>query len=192
MKFLLMVKCWILSLKTELFNSRKKSQLVIYADDTIIHTQEELVILSKKSGSGSTVQQHIIFSADTPHIQSLAAGLLLRNELMLQDVNYLNSDFLSWLEFREQYLKKQLELHGALICAYCGKPHLEIGGRTPKDLFLNNKNPNLATIDHITALANGGEKYNEKNLCVSCKKCNRKKGTKSVEKFMKNKNVKKL
>lgn len=191
MKFLLMVKCWILSLKTELFNSRKKSQLVIYADDTIIHTQEEPVILSKKSSRGNTVQQHIIFST-APHIQSLAAGLLLRNELMLQDVNYLNSDFLSWLEFREQYLKKQLELHGALICAYCGKPHLEIGGRTPKDLFLNNKNPNLATIDHITALANGGEKYNEKNLCVSCKKCNRKKGTKSVEKFMKNKNVKKL
>jgi len=141
------------------------------------------IILSKKSHSGSTVQNQIIFTANNPHIQSPAADLLLRNELMFQDVDYLEDNLWIWLEFRERYLKKQLALHGDLVCKYCGKPHLEIGGRTPKDIILNNKNPNLATIDHMVALANGGEKYNENNLCVACKKCNGNKGAKPIEVF---------
>lgn len=143
------------------------------------------VILSKKSSSGMTSCNHVIFTAENPHIQSMAASLLLRNELMFQDVDFIEDSMWVWLEFRERYLKKQLALHGDLVCKYCGKPHLEIGGRTPKDLILNNKNPNLATIDHIVALANGGERYNENNLCVACKKCNGKKGTKPVEVFIK-------
>jgi 5-methylcytosine-specific restriction endonuclease McrA len=185
MKLLLMMKCWVLSVTNNLFNSRNTSPLANVTDGV-------LVILSRKSNSGSTVEQQIIFSADTPHQKSLAAGLLLKNELMLQDVDYLENDLWVWLEFREQYLKEQLELHGDLVCAYCGKPHLEIGGRTPQDLILNNKNPNLATIDHIVALANGGEKYYEKNLCVSCRECNQKKGTKPLYIFLENKNIEKL
>jgi 5-methylcytosine-specific restriction endonuclease McrA len=149
------------------------------------YIQPEVVTLTKKSNSGSTSVNQVIYTAANPHIKSLAAGLLLKNELMLQDVDYLEDELWIWLEFRERYLKKQLALHGDLVCVYCGKPHLEIGGRTPKDLILNNKNPNLATIDHILALSEGGARYDENNLCVACKKCNGKKGSKPVEQFKK-------
>jgi len=186
-KFLLMLKCWILSLTKKLFNPRNTSPTNIQGAPEII------VILSKKSRSGTTVQQHIIVVMDTPHRQSMAAGVLLNNELRLQDVDFLEENDLNvWLEFRERYLMKQLQLNGDLTCTYCGKPHLEIGGRTPQDLILNNRNPNLATVDHIVALAKGGERYNEENLCVSCKDCNKNKGTKSVEEFTKNKILQKL
>jgi 5-methylcytosine-specific restriction endonuclease McrA len=150
----------------------------------------ELIVISKKSNSGSTIQNHFVYTAANPSIKSLAASVLLKNDLMFQDVDYLEDELHKWLEFRERYLYKQLILKKGLICTYCGKPHLEIGGRTPKDIIANNKNPNLATIDHITALANGGSKYDEDNLCVSCKKCNRNKGTTPVEEFKRKLNFK--
>jgi hypothetical protein len=194
-KFLLMLKYWILSLTKKLFNSKRKSPFTNFMDiDGVLNfDSQEPIIISKKSRSGTTVQQHIILVTGTPHRHSMAAGVLLNNELRLQDVDFLEENHLNtWLEFRERYLMKQLQLHGDLVCTYCGKPHLEIGGRTKKDLIQNNKNPNLATVDHIVALAKGGERYNEENLCVSCKDCNKKKGTKSVKEFMKNKILQKL
>jgi len=113
----------------------------------------------------------------------MAAGLLLRNKLLYQDVDFVEDSFWTWLKFRDEYLKKILKQKGDLVCSYCGKPHLEVGGLTPQELIQNNKNPNLATIDHITALANGGAKYDETNLTVSCKNCNKNKGTKEVGAF---------
>ena len=150
----------------------------------LIQKNNEPVVISRTSSSGVTSQNDFIFPGE-PHSHSLAAGLLLRNELRFQDVDYLEDtrDLDTWLEFREIYLKKKLQLDGDLVCAYCGKPHLEIGGRTPQDLIKNNKNPNLATIDHIQPLSDGGERYNEKNLTVACKKCNKDKGSKSVDDF---------
>lgn len=147
------------------------------------------VVLTKSSGSGITTQNDLIFPVEDPHPHSLAAGLLLKNFLRLQDVDYLEStrSLDTWLEFREIFLKKILERDGDLVCKYCGKVHLEIGGRTPEDLKANNKNPNLATIDHIKALSQEGERYNEENLTVACKKCNRDKGSKPVEDFKPNK-----
>lgn len=153
-----------------------------------------MITITRKSSSGRTTHNHFIYP-ETPHPKSWAARLLLKNELRFQDVDYLADELWVWLEFREKYLKKILAEKGELICTYCGKRHLEIGGRTPEDLEKNNKNPKLATVDHIIALDSGGEKYNEKNMCVSCRKCNGKKGTKPVEVFkeilrQKNKNKK--
>lgn len=142
------------------------------------------IIKYKSSPKATTAQYHIILE-DVPHPQSMASAILLREYLKAQDIDYINSiDSLSaWLEFREKYLVKTFMATGDLVCAYCGRPHLEIGGRNPEDLHKNNRNPNLATIDHITALSNGGNKYDENNLCVSCKKCNNKKNNKDVEAF---------
>ncbi len=141
-------------------------------------------IITKYSSSGSTTQNHYVFTTENPHPKSLAAKVLLRNELMLLDEDFLKDGLAQWLEFREEYLKEVLAKEGDLVCKYCGKPHLEIGGRTPKDLILNNKNPNLATVDHIQALANDGDKYKKANLCVACKKCNWKKGHMPVDAFI--------
>lgn len=145
-----------------------------------------IIIMHKISRTARTFQAHIIMEDLEPNPKSLAAGILLREELRVQDQDYIDRiDSLdTWLEFREQYLKKILEAEGTLTCKYCGHTNLEIGGRSPKDLIQNNKNKNLATIDHILALANGGEKYDEKNMCVSCKKCNRKKSDKPVGNFI--------
>ena len=174
----------LMTMLSKLFGSNPQEETLV--------PNSEAVVISKFSSSGRTSQNHIIFTADNPHIKSLAAGVLLKNDLMYQDADFLEDDMWTWLEFREHYLKKQLTLKGDLVCVYCGKPHLEIGGRTPKDLILNNKNPNLATIDHILALSQGGAKYDENNLCVSCKKCNGKKGSKSVELFVQKENLKKF
>jgi 5-methylcytosine-specific restriction endonuclease McrA len=152
---------------------------------------KKIIVLTRKTSSGYTSINHYILDiTGAPNSKSYAAAVLLKNDLMIQDVDYIEKeDNLNiWLEFREVYLNKILQKDGDLVCVYCGKPHLEVGGRTPKDLILNNKNPNLATIDHIHALSDGGAKYDEKNMCVACKKCNRKKGNKPVEEFKNNLN----
>lgn len=160
------------------------------------------IIISKKSQTGSSSYNNIIFNPETVHPKSLASGILLNQDLKSQDVDYIRytlhdnsfkpmtegTDYIKrelyeWLEFREEYLTEQLLIHRDLTCEYCSKPHLEIGGKNPQDLLLNNKNPNLATVDHKTALAEGGLKYDKKNLCVSCRKCNSKKGTRSYHDF---------
>lgn len=141
-------------------------------------------ILSRKTRSEGTIISDIIVEDETPHIKSKAASILLRNELQLQDVDFLENNLWIWLEFRERYLKKVLTKEKVLKCSYCPKTNLEIGGRSPADLELNNKNPNLATIDHIHPLSKGGKKYDESNLCVACKKCNGKKGNKPLDRFI--------
>jgi hypothetical protein len=112
-------------------------------------------------------------------IKSRASYILLREKLSELDDEFLNEkeELVKWLLFRENLLKEKLEKEKELICVYCGKRHLEIGGRTAKDLRDNNKNPKLATIDHVNPLSNGGKKYDPKNCVVSCKKCNKRKSS---------------
>jgi 5-methylcytosine-specific restriction endonuclease McrA len=105
----------------------------------------------------------------------------------VQDEDYIEStgSLWKWLDAREVYLKRREEQNGGnLVCDYCGRERLEIGGKKPEDLNKNNKNPNLATIDHIHPLADEGEQYNENNMCVSCKTCNRKKSKRSLEDYL--------
>ena len=116
-------------------------------------------------------------------IKSRSAYILLREKLSELDDEFLNEK-VEWLNFRENFLKKQLKNDKELVCVYCGKRHLEIGGKTAKDLRENNKNPNLATVDHIKPLSEDGEKYNEENCVVSCKKCNNKKDSKPICLFL--------
>ena len=122
-----------------------------------------------------------IFPED-PHVKSLASAILLKmHYLFLDDTR---DNYNVWLKFREHYLISQKLTKGDLVCHYCGKVHLEIGGRRPEDNGPNNKNPNLATIDHVVPLSKGGNKYDESNLVVACKKCNKKKAAKDVNEFV--------
>lgn len=185
---------WMVRWRLVNVNHLKIMKILFKIFNRIFKSKEKFIsptiITRGTSKTGKTIQQHIIFPNNFPHPKSLAALLLLNNDLFAQDETFMNDDLTSWLEFRENYLKQQLQENEDLICKYCGKPHLEIGGRTPSDLILNNKNPNLATIDHIVPLTEGREKYNPKNLCVACKKCNKDKGAKSAEQFMKEINKK--
>ena len=146
-----------------------------------------MVVLTKSSSKGSTKIQQIIYNDHGAHIKSRAAYLLLREKMKDQDEDFLEkTDTLwDWLKFREEYLLKEKEKrNGVLFCDYCGKSHLEIGGMTRRELELNNRNPNLATIDHIIPKAEDGPKYDKTNLCVSCRSFNRKKGNKSLEEYL--------
>lgn len=152
------------------------------------------IITFDNSSSGLTKQNHVIYNDENPIPESLASAILLKEELIKQDETHIEKerDYKKWLEFREEYLKEVLDEKGDLVCAYCNKPHLEIGGRSKKELALNNKNPNLATIDHIHALSKGGARYDKKNLCVSCRDCNKDKADKPAETFVPKKKKKKM
>jgi len=105
------------------------------------------------------------------------------DDYRIKDVDYISKvqSLMNWLDARETFLtRRQNENRGNLRCDYCGREHLDIGGKTPEDLKINNKNPNLATVDHIHPLDKDGEKFNEENMAVSCKKCNRRKANKSL------------
>ena len=64
-------------------------------------------------------------------------------------------------------LKRQLQCKGNLTCVYCGKQHLiiqPVGMTIPPEI--------MATVDHFTAKAKGGDHFNEDNMVVACSKCN--------------------
>lgn len=125
----------------------------------------------------------------TPHPNSLAGYLLLKSHLFAQTgkrIPGIPDDVADWLFLRDEWLNEELEKHGDLVCHYCGKPHLEIGGLANfEELRANNKNNNLATIDHKKAKATHPELiYEKSNFIVSCKRCNRRKDQMSYEDFM--------
>jgi len=146
-----------------------------------------MIIIKKSSGSGRTVQRQIVYCDKTASVKSRAAYVLLRDKLLMQDEDFIENckNLWDWLDIREVYLKRiQKENNGNLRCDYCGREYLDIGGKRPQDLEVNNKNKNLATVDHIIAKVDGGDKYNEDNMCVACKKCNGKKGKLTLENFL--------
>lgn len=138
-------------------------------------------IITKLSKSGKS-KNNIIILEDNPCVSSRASYELLKEYYYNLDEDYFDDyqELQKWLEFREEFLIEQKEINGDLVCKYCGKPHLEIGGRSRKDMSLNNKNPNLATVDHVFPLSKGGPKYDKSNLVVSCKKCNQNKADKII------------
>lgn len=99
-----------------------------------------------------------------PHPQSRASLVLLRKEL-LRKVAYFG--YQGWLRFRWELLNKWLEERGVLVCVYCNKQPLLIEA--------DNKNPLVATLDHVMPVSKGGAFWDEKNLVVACYKCNQKK-----------------
>lgn len=95
-----------------------------------------------------------------------------------------------YFAFRKEFLTEEKEANnGVLQCTYCDRDDLVIGNTEMNNSNSNNKIPNLATIDHIHPLSKGGEKYNKENCCVSCKKCNRKKGNKILDKKVETKTI---
>ncbi len=133
------------------------------------------------SKSGSTKLVHTIYY-DVTSANTLAAGVLLKRYYQLRDVDNDGSHakrIRKKIKFSQNYLTKIKAEKGVLSCTYCPRTNLIIekkGKRIP-DSF-------KATIDHIIPISNGGARYDEKNICVCCGKCNSKKGSKSVEEFL--------
>lgn len=144
------------------------------------------------SKSGSTKQFHIVVDENNVDIQSYAALVLLNEDLKSQEEDE-TSEVQIYLNKRYNYLSNILLENGDLVCEYCGKKHLDIGHRLMRDSYLDNKNKNLATIDHKVARAlKLIDPLDETNWCVACKRCNLKKGTKTVEEFVEHEKFKKV
>lgn len=145
-----------------------------------------IVIPHKVSSTGRTRELNVIYYDQDVNIKSRAALILLNNDLLHQDEDYLNDDVQIYLDKRHDYLNNKLKLEGILICEYCGKSHLEIGLKSKNDAHINNSNPKLATIDHIVPRSsNLIDPLDEKNWTVACKNCNKRKGSLSKEEFIK-------
>lgn len=160
-----------------------------------------MIIYKKISSSGKTKECHIIHE-DNVNLTSYAALILLNNKLKHQDVDYLNKTvkIQYYLDKRFAYLTRKLKITDNLKCKYCGKSHLEIGHRLMEDSHLDLKNPKLATIDHrVPKSEKLIDPMDETNWCIACRRCNRQKGSKSEEQFIreieyykKNRKIRKL
>lgn len=116
---------------------------------------------------------------DEPHIKSYAAYLLLANDLLLQDEDYLNAEWRIRVEFSRTYLRSVLERQGDLCCHYCNKSGLII-----EEEGMRVSHKSKATIDHIIPVSKGGAQYEFDNLVVACGKCNTRKGDRTAEEFI--------
>jgi hypothetical protein len=135
-----------------------------------------------KSRKHDKVKFNDLIYVDYPHINSRAGYILLRHYFFFQGPHF--DEMNKWLNFRHIYLSKVLKKEGDLVCHYCGETHLVIGHRDVHLMAKNTRNKKLATIDHINPLGGGGNKYDESNFVVSCKKCNNKKADKPYDEYM--------
>jgi 5-methylcytosine-specific restriction endonuclease McrA len=105
-----------------------------------------------------------------PHIQSLAALVLLTKQLAPRPSRYRD-----WLKYRRWYIRQHLKAHNKLVCHYCGKGPL----RKQSD-----NEDNLATLDHVKPISKGGNKFHSSNIVIACFSCNSRKRDMDVEKFI--------
>ena len=142
-----------------------------------------------KSTSGSTKFNHVIYNDDNVSLKSQSALILLNDYLRVHDEDFLKAEFelQEYLNKRFLFLLRKKKFEGDLVCHYCGKNHLEVGYRQANLAYLNNKNTKLATIDHVIPVSSilKIDKLDETNWVVSCKKCNRRKGSMSYDEFIK-------
>lgn len=99
---------------------------------------------------------------------------------------------MGYLKIRDKFLNDKLKENGDLVCHYCGKKHLEIGFLDMQFIDFNNKNSNLATIDHKIPVSKGCRKKDITNWLVSCKVCNTLKGKMDYEEFINSEELKNI
>jgi hypothetical protein len=136
------------------------------------------ILIGKGEGGQVRVRYfHKVF-VDHPNSKSYTSLVLLQNELLLQDKDYLEEDWRKKIEFSRAYLHRRLKQDGCLTCAYCSKTNLVIedeGMSVPKNI--------IATLDHIVPLSKGGTNI-ETNLAIACYRCNTKKGSLDLVEFI--------
>jgi 5-methylcytosine-specific restriction endonuclease McrA len=114
--------------------------------------------------------------------KTYASYVLLKNYYSERDLDNLNSPSYNKRRsrFSRRYLLKLKTQHGSITCTYCKKPNLKIQN-SDNSVSQSAK----ATIDHIIPVSKGGNIFDEDNIVACCGKCNSKKGSLSVEEFLK-------
>lgn len=104
-------------------------------------------------------------------------------EDLLLDNNFVKLSILRTF-FNSRFIKRK-EKQNKLYCAYCNKKV-----RILKEGEKHNKH-DVATVDHIETLSEGCDWFDERNINVSCYKCNNERGNMPYDEwleFIKNKN----
>ena len=138
------------------------------------------IYIGKGEGGHKRIRYAHRVYVDKPHVQSYTSYVLLQNELLLQDVDYIATEWKKRVEFSRNFLRNVLAAKGDLTCKYCNKNGLIIeleGMRVPKK--------RLATTDHVVPVSKGGALYDYKNVVVACYYCNTRKGDKDLAEFIK-------
>jgi 5-methylcytosine-specific restriction endonuclease McrA len=142
---------------------------------------------------GGKVLLHALYVRE-PHASSFAAAIMLQEHYRAQDEDYLEDR-----EHKEKFAAgkmnkgvlrrvffRRLAKQGRLFCVLCGRDDLLVRyppRRNNPRKGTKHRAPtpdNLATIDHIVPLAEGGLKYSLRNYMCLCNKCNERKGSRSV------------
>eukprot|EP00873_Tetraselmis_striata_P046044 jgi/Tetstr1/466308/TSEL_010841.t1 len=79
------------------------------------------------------------------------------------------------LQLTTGFLQAQLALHGDRFCHYCGRTGLKLYSWQESTFVRHYDKGDMATADHVVALANGGSNSTS-NLVVACQPCNYRKG----------------
>ncbi len=135
--------------------------------------------LVKRSRHGGVKQiDSIYFEITLPN--TLASSILMKKDYWDQDPDNPYNQRLALIGLSRSFLTNEKKKHGDLVCTYCKKLNLII------ELDKMNVPNNIkATIDHIIPISKGCDPFDVTNLTVACGKCNSKKGSKSVEEFLK-------
>lgn len=102
---------------------------------------------------------------ENPHIQSQAAGVLLRRHYRENDAT---NGWKSKLEWRDSIVKQVIEAGISLCCEYCGRANLEPFPR-------GHQNSSSLTLDHFNPVSRSKDNRIS-NLVLACMPCNTKKG----------------
>ena len=111
--------------------------------------------------------KHAVFMRDV-YISSYA-NLVLLQRLYTQLENR------RWAKSRKEFLTKELREKGKLTCHYCHKSNLKMGAK---------KRHEQATVDHVLAQSEGGDRYDHSNFVVCCNSCNAKKSNVTIKSFL--------
>lgn len=131
----------------------------------------------KKSKNGGVKQiTSIYFEIELPN--TLASSILMKRAYWEQDPDNPYNQRLALIGLSRDFLTKEKEKHGDLVCTYCEKPNLIIELHE-----MNVPNHIKATIDHIVPISEGCNPFDTENLAVACGKCNSKKGSMPADKF---------
>ena len=135
----------------------------------------------RKSNSGSTKRVELVYFEIT-NPKTYASYVLLKNFYWENDADNLKSiaNRLRIIGFSRRYLTNIQKKEGSVTCTYCKKPDLVIeleGMKVPQNI--------KATIDHIIPISEGGPVFDSSNITPCCGKCNGRKGSLSVEEFLK-------
>lgn len=131
------------------------------------------IIFQRKTRKARRVRYTEVIMTHTPHVQSRASYILLRDSLLKQDETYKKcQDWIVWARIKRKIIKKnQVTNDGIIKCEYCGK--------TLNPEFENHRDS--ITIDHIIPVSKGGSYFDEDNLAVVCGTCNVQKGNKIIK-----------